>query len=220
MLITFWRISNFHATPIPQDVFAGGTDTTAVTSAWIFAELINNPDIKAKLWDEIDNKIGRDRSPSYEEISELDLLDAVVHETLRHHPIVQLGAPALVEEEIQLQDGKFIIPPGTWALLNIWGMAHDAKHWADPMRWNPQRWIDNPDLKKSNAFQPFKSGMRTCLGRFLAVTEMKFIVVSLLQRFDFEHPEGAGHLLDLTENDYNGINKPLATVRFRAIRRK
>lgn len=203
------------------DIFAGGTDTTSITLNWLFAELANNPEEKAKLVKEIEESVGFNRLPTFDELNTgLPYLDAAVHETFRHHPIVQLGAPALVTEPISLSNGKYEIPVGAWAMLNIWGMQHDPAYWPEPMRWNPQRWVDNPDLKKSPAFVPFKIGMRSCIGRFLAIVETKLVTVALLQRFDFEHPQGPTHKLDVHESDFYGLNKPPVDMRIRVIRRE
>lgn len=186
---------------------------------WLVAELINHPEVKQNLITEIDSAIGRDRLPSVEDLQSLPYLDAVIQEILRRRPIVRNSAPVIVDEEIELAGGKYVLPVGTMALMNIWGMHHDPAYWTEPMKFHPQRWIDNPDLKKSSAFHPFRSGQRTCIGRFLALTEMKIVISALFQRFDVQHPEGPGHQYDLTTSDGDGLSKPPATVRVTFIRR-
>jgi cytochrome P450 len=180
---------------------------------------VNHPEIQTRLLNEIDNVIGADRRPTLDDLTNLPFLDAVVHEILRYRPIIHGSAPAVVEEEIELQGGKYVIPVGTWCMMNIWGMLHDAAYWSEPERFIPQRFVDDPDLKRSPAFQPFRAGVRNCIGRFLAVTEMKLAVAYFFQRFTVAHPDGEGHKLVLADKDSVGLHKPPANTRIRIIRR-
>lgn len=67
----------------------------------------------------------------------------------------------------------------------------------DPYEFNPQRFLDNAELKNYVGYMPFSLGSRLCPGRNLAFTEMKLITANLLQNFDWTSPDGK---VDVTES--------------------
>ncbi|KAJ0521122.1 putative 3,9-dihydroxypterocarpan 6A-monooxygenase [Helianthus annuus] len=67
------------------DIFAAGTDTSAITVEWALAELINHPNILKKAVEEIDQVIGKKRLLQETDIPNLPYLQAIVKETLRLH---------------------------------------------------------------------------------------------------------------------------------------
>lgn len=82
-------------------------------------------------------------------------------------------------------------------LANVWSVHHNEKYWTDPESFRPQRWIDQPELKKANFFIPFSTGLRVCPGRHLALMEAKLALARLIQKFTFA-PLRPGPI-DLTE---------------------
>jgi cytochrome P450 len=72
-----------------QDLFFGGTSTTAHSMQWLMAEMINHPQVFKKLREEIDSVVGRNRLVEDSDIPSLHYLQAVVKETLRLHPPVK-----------------------------------------------------------------------------------------------------------------------------------
>ncbi|CAI9787561.1 unnamed protein product [Fraxinus pennsylvanica] len=67
------------------DIFAAGTDTSAITTEWALAELINHPNILHKAQQEIDSVVGKNRLIEESDIPKLPYLQAIVKETdLKH----------------------------------------------------------------------------------------------------------------------------------------
>ena len=62
-----------------------GTDTTALLTEWIMAELVLNPDIQSKLHQELALAVG-DKNVTDADVAKLPYLQAVLKETLRLHP--------------------------------------------------------------------------------------------------------------------------------------
>ncbi|KAJ6709126.1 CYTOCHROME P450 78A7-RELATED [Salix koriyanagi] len=62
-----------------------GTDTTALLTEWVMAELVLNPEIQAKLSNELKLVVGN-RRVTDADAAELPYLQAVIKETLRVHP--------------------------------------------------------------------------------------------------------------------------------------
>ncbi|KAL8803180.1 MAG: hypothetical protein Q9182_003352, partial [Xanthomendoza sp. 2 TL-2023] len=68
------------------NVLLAGRDTTAGTLSFLFKELSANPDIYAKLRQEILLKIGPHEAPTYDDIKNSRYLQNVISETLRLYP--------------------------------------------------------------------------------------------------------------------------------------
>jgi cytochrome P450 len=76
-------------------IFAG-TDTTGNTLAYLFWELSHNPEWQLKLRNELQNAVGDEPSPSYDTLTDLPILEAVLQETFRVHPAALSGLQRLV----------------------------------------------------------------------------------------------------------------------------
>ena len=59
-----------------------------------------------------------------------------------------------------------------------------------PDLFNPQRWLDNPNLGRSPSFRPWGGGSTFCPGRFLARREICAFIALTLHRFEVELVEG------------------------------
>ncbi|CAM8976233.1 unnamed protein product [Rhodiola kirilowii] len=68
------------------DIFSAGTDTSAITTEWALAELINNPSMMEKARNVIDYVVGKSRLVEESDIPNLPYIQAIVKETLRLHP--------------------------------------------------------------------------------------------------------------------------------------
>ena len=61
--------------------------------------------------------------------------------------------------------------------------------WTEPERFDPERFIENGSVKKSEAFIPFGAGKRRCPGESLARAELFLFFVGIMQKFHFEGTE-------------------------------
>lgn len=63
-------------------------------------------------------------------------------------------------------------------------------NFAHPERFAPERWLPNAPSDfandKKEAFQPFSIGPRNCVGKNLAMAEMKLILARLVWQFDWQ----------------------------------
>lgn len=174
------------------DIFAAGTDTSAVTIEWALAELINNPTILRKARDEIDMVVGKDRLVEESDIPNLPYLQAIVKETLRIHPT----GPMIPRESTE--DCKIMgydIPAGTRLFVNVWALGRDPNYWKEPLVFRPERFIMTSTTEKGTAtdfrgqhfhFLPFGTGRRMCVGASLALQIIQPMLATMIQCFDFE----------------------------------
>jgi cytochrome P450 len=67
---------------------------------------------------------------------------------------------------------------------------HLSSNFAQPEKFAPERWLANapPEFNndKKAIFQPFSTGPRNCVGKNLALAEMKLILARLVWQFDWE----------------------------------
>ena len=111
---------------------------------------------------------------------------------MRLKPVAPLLAGQAVAETVV---GDVRIDAGT---LVVGVMRHDptdAKHFAEPMAFDPDRWLggDGASARSANRVaMPFGAGPRLCPGRYLALVEMKILIAMLLANFEIESVDTAG----------------------------
>ncbi|KAE7998188.1 hypothetical protein FH972_002754 [Carpinus fangiana] len=175
-----------------------GTDTTALLTEWVMAELVLHPGAQEKLQREIDSVVGN-RTLTDADVATLSYLQAVVKETLRVHPPGPLLSWArLSTSDVQLSNGM-LIPANTTAMVNMWAITHDPHVWEDPLEFRPERFLETDvDVRGGDLrLAPFGAGRRVCPGKNLGLVTVTLWVAKLVHRFTWV--EDAGHPVDLDE---------------------
>jgi sterol 14-demethylase len=105
---------------------------------------------------------GKLRSPTYEELKALPLLDGVIRETLRLHPPIHsimrkvrddVAVPASLSAPSK--DGVYVVPKGHFVLACPAVSQVDPNVWKDAQTWNPSRWSD-PEGVAAEAFRTYQ----------------------------------------------------------------
>jgi cytochrome P450 len=178
-----------------------GHDTTAAGLTWTLYHLAANPEIQDRLRAEVDGALGP-RSPTFEDIGRLALLDRVVKESLRLRPpaIGVFLRQAVQEVEI----GGWRLRKGSLAGTYSWVTHRDARWYPEPKRFDPDRFLPERVAQLPvGSYFPFGAGPRMCIGSAMATLEMQAVVAAFVQRFRFALPAGAaparpiGQLLSL-----------------------
>jgi len=132
-------------------------------------------------------------------LASLELANRTMRETLRLHPASGVGAR---EAATDVSVGEFEIRKGTLVLWSPYLAGRDAGAWADPERFDPDRFLDLDDARRAiadEAWMPFGRGPRMCVGFALAQMELTLIIARLAQRLDIEptapHPPGPTGLI-------------------------
>ncbi|KAK8653537.1 hypothetical protein V6N13_127532 [Hibiscus sabdariffa] len=176
-----------------------GTDTTALLTEWVMAELVLHPEVQAKLQREIDGAV-TNKTLTDADVAKLPYLQAVVKETLRMHPPGPLLSWArLSTSDVQLSNGM-VIPANTTAMVNMWAITHDPRVWEDPLVFKPERFlVADVDVRGGDLrLAPFGAGRRVCPGKNLGLVTVNLWVAKLVQRFKWVQDSGA-HPVELTE---------------------
>jgi len=155
-----------------------GRDTTAQALAWTFFCLASNPDVEAKAREEVCEVCGTE-DPSYNDIKSFPYLQAVLSEALRLYPSVPIDLK-FAEAKDTWPDGTSI-SEGTLVGYNIYGMGRDPSVWGiDAEVFRPERWLEMKEAPNGYQYPVFNAGPRECLGKRLAMVEMKTCLAMVL----------------------------------------
>ncbi|KAI0532893.1 cytochrome P450 3A13 [Xylaria digitata] len=114
----------------------------------------------------------------------LPYLDAVVLEGLRLFPPIPMSLPRYVPRHGRTIDG-FYIPERTIVSSQAFS-AHriDQTVFPQPNLFKPERWLqEHGALDRKRLFFAFASGGRGCIGKHLALAEMKLLLRDVYSRF-------------------------------------
>jgi cytochrome P450 len=169
-----------------QDIFIGGTDTSAATVVWAMTALMNNPRVMNKVRMEIRNLCEDKDFINENEIEKLPYLKSVVKETLRLFPPTPLLIPRETIQNCNI-DG-YEIKAKTLVYVNAWAIERDPENWEDPEQFYPERFfMSSIDFKGNNfEFIPFGSGRRMCPGLNMGVHTVELTLANLVQSFEWK----------------------------------
>ncbi|XP_049390749.1 cytochrome P450 78A7-like [Solanum stenotomum] len=184
-----------------------GTDTTALLTEWVMAELVLHPEVQNKLRQEVDN-VTMGKVVTDVDVVRMPYLQAVIKETLRVHPPGPLLSWArLSTSDVRLSNGM-VVPSHTTAMVNMWAITHDSDVWENPLEFKPERFVVseggvNVDVRGGDLrLAPFGAGRRVCPGKNLGLVTVMLWVAKLVQHFEFvedgAHPVDLGEVLKLS----------------------
>jgi cytochrome P450 len=168
-------------------LMGAGLDTTSASLAWmLWCCALAGPAMWARLRAEADDVLAGEGPFDETHLARLDLADRVMRETTRLHPAGSFS-PRMAHVDVTLGDHR--IPKGTLILWSAHLAGRDPAAWDDPLRFDPDRFVDMAPDKKALAdiaWVPFGRGARNCIGFALAQMELTIIIARLAQRLDVE----------------------------------
>ncbi|KAK5043558.1 hypothetical protein LTR84_011418 [Exophiala bonariae] len=159
-------------------IYEAGSDTTTMALEVFTLAMLLYPDVMKKGQAEVDAVCGDDRLPSFEDSEQLPYVHALVKETLRWRPVSAGGIPHAVTQEDEYMGYR--IPAGATVIGNHWAIHLDEDVYDKPLEFNPDRWIDHPDLPSA----PFGFGRRICTGQHIAKNSLLINIARILWAFD------------------------------------
>lgn len=181
-------------------VLLAGRDTTAGTLSFCLFELSRNPEVVAKLREEIRNRLGvgaNGQKPTYSDLKEMKYLSAVINETMRVYPVVPFNVRYSLRDTTLPRGGgpDGLAPVGVRAnsrvIYSTMLMQRDpdlydgpdSKNYFDPGKWIPERWVSGWSPRPWH-FIPFNGGPRICIGQQFATIEMGYTIIRILQAYE------------------------------------
>ncbi|KAI1332363.1 cytochrome P450 monooxygenase-like protein [Xylariaceae sp. FL0255] len=193
-----------------QLIVVAGSDSVAATLTHLFLELAHHPEIRKSLQNEIDAL----PNLAHENLMTIELLDAVIHETMRLHPPVPSGTQRMTPRE-GLQIGDKHIPGDTIVQVPSYTVFRDSRSFERPLDFVPDRWTTQPELiRDRSVFIPFNSGPYACVGKRLAMMEIRRCVCEVLSRYDYSAVPGHDReaWLDGKLDTFTIVSAPLPLV--------
>jgi len=169
-------------------LFLAGHETTALALSFALDLLARHPEQAAVLKAEVDRVLAG-RTARLEDFAKLVYTDAVVRESMRlYPPAYAIGREALADREI----AGWVVPRGAQVLVPQWVVHRDARWFAEPDAFRPERWLDGlADRLPRFAYFPFGGGARVCVGNHFAMLEAVLALATIAQhvrvRPDGEH---------------------------------
>ena len=174
--------------------------------------MATHPEVVEKLRYEMDS--ANAGTSSMESIARLPYLNATINEAMRlYSPSTALFTRVALRDVVI---GETSVSKGTLVVVPIWNLHHDARSFAEPDTYRPERFMpDAPPIPRS-AYMPFGAGPHFCLGQHFASMEMALIAAHIVQNFDLALEAGAV----LPEPVVDVALKPKTTMLVRFTRRQ
>ncbi|KAH8101537.1 cytochrome P450 [Cristinia sonorae] len=185
-------------------VTIAGSDTTSATLSNALYLLLTHPNVYRRVQEEIDRFYPPDEnSLDCKFHPKMRILDAVINETLRLYPVVPSGSQRATQRKGFHLDSCYI-PPYTTVRVHTWSIHRDSRNFSpSPNSFWPDRWLIASNLNadkyhpcpetfthNTDAFHPFSYGPANCVGKNLAMKELKMAITHLLHRVNVRLAEG------------------------------
>lgn len=169
-----------------MSTISGAADTTATTTGAIFYYLLKNPYALQKLREEL-KAADTPLIPAFAQTKDLRYLDAVIKESMRLMPIMNLPLERIVPQGGVTIGGAFFPKGSTVGVLPSVIHMHKATFGEDAEVFRPERWTEASRERLKTMEQMhmgFSRGRRVCLGQNIAVLQLKKVVPALVLKFD------------------------------------
>ncbi|KAL8140565.1 hypothetical protein V2J09_006586 [Rumex salicifolius] len=181
-----------------------GRDSVASALTALFLLISAHPAVEAAILREAEAVLDPstdDVAPNFEQIRRLNYLQAAVYETMRLYPPVQFDSKFCKNDDV-LPDGTKVAK-GTRVTYHTYAMGRMEEIWGkDCLEFKPERWLKKNkrndvvsfwfSCESAYKYPVFQAGVRVCLGKELAIMQIKIVALSLFRRFRFPVAGGGG----------------------------
>ncbi|GFS62402.1 cytochrome P450 18a1, partial [Nephila pilipes] len=163
-LLEIQKKSNDPNTTFKKDVladlsrafFGAGSETVRITVDWMLIVSAAYPRVQKRIQAEIDEVIGPDRFPTWQDRLRMPFTEAAIAELMRWRTIVPLNIMRYTLQDTELNG--YFIPKHTHVLAVLWALDHDKKLWGnDVHEYKPERMLseDGKKVVKPDHAVPF-----------------------------------------------------------------
>ncbi|CAN6709850.1 unnamed protein product [Malus baccata var. baccata] len=194
------RLEEEELVTLVSEVINAGTDTSATALEWALLHLVMDQKIQEKLYREIVDCVGTDRSPYTNEqkpheevitesdVEKLSYLSAVVKETFRRHPPSHFVLSHAALENTEL--GGYTVPADASVEFYTAWVTEDPDMWEDPGEFRPERFLEGGDGvdvdvtgTKGVKMVPFGAGRRICPAWTLGTLHINLLLARMVHAF-------------------------------------
>lgn len=173
---------------------------------FIAHELTVNPDVQAKLYDEVSATNESGTTFDYDILNKMKYLDMIVSEVLRKWtPSPQTDRQVTAPYTLQISDRHSVkLNVGDGILIPMYSLHMDPKYFPDPTRFDPERFSkENLDKIVPGTYLPFGWGPRNCVGSRFAIMETKLVIYHLIRNYKFEKCDKTVDPIRLAANTFS-----------------
>ncbi|KAF2649441.1 putative benzoate 4-monooxygenase cytochrome P450 [Lophiostoma macrostomum CBS 122681] len=168
-------------------LIVAGSDTVASTMINLFYRLALHPEHAVRIREELDSIPSIQDSQTLKSLSHLN---GAINEVLRLHPSVPTGGYRESPPEGVEVAGTWI-PGNTTIVAPRYTLGRLEKIYERPEEFVPERWYSRPQMVKDrSAFNPFSMGRYACVGKNLALAEIRFVTALLVTRYEIAFAPG------------------------------
>lgn len=162
-------------------IIIAGSDTVSIALTFLFYNLALKPEHVSKLREELKGvDITNNRA-----LQSLAHLNALINETLRLYPPV-VTAPLRQTPPEGLKIDDRYIPGNVTISTPLWSLGRLESSYERATEFLPERWYSSSNLiKDTQGYAPFASGAHSCLGKQLALIELRLVTARLVTQYDF-----------------------------------
>jgi cytochrome P450 len=176
--------------PLPDDEIChelvlfmlAGHDTTSTTLTYALWSMGHDRDIQERVRAEVAALGERALAPG--DVAELGYTVRVLHEALRLCPP---AAGTLRSPTRDIVVDGYRVEAKTIALVSFYAMHRDPTLWADPLRFDPDRFLPERSKVRSRwQYLPFGGGPRSCIGDHFAMLEATLALATIIRAAEIE----------------------------------
>lgn len=183
-----YNISEDQAAYTIGTLFEAGAGTTAAAMMSFMLAMTLHPAEYTKLQAEVDEVVGNDRIPSFDDMPSLPRVRAVAKEVLRWRPVTAGGLPHILtrDDVYEMKDGRRLFFPARSNFHPVqWSIHREPNRYPDPDNFRPERWLEKgwptfkePLTKYPNLqnFSAFGFGRRICPGLNIAEQSLYILI--------------------------------------------
>lgn len=208
LLFEIWKCEGYSGTlqfeqilPVLASISAIGADTIKSTGQFLLKVLATHPEVEQKLHQEISSL--KDKSFTIDDLNKLKYLDMVIKETMRLYPAAGIIVRDVTQpftlrqvDDSNISSEKLmnivnltkptsqdlLISKNTLIIVSPFITHHLEEYWPDSNKFIPERFADETLIPKGS-YIPFGVGQQDCIGKHLAMNELKLLIVSILLRY-------------------------------------
>ncbi|MBB5960714.1 pentalenene oxygenase [Saccharothrix tamanrassetensis] len=157
----------------------GGAETVGCTLSWALHMLTGHPDLEDRLHQEVDTVLAGRRA-GFADLPRLHLTRRVITETLRHYPPAWL-VTRRVTTDAEIDGHR--VRAGTTVCYSPYLVHHRPDSYPVPDHYDPDRWAPERSQPPRQAFIPFGTGARKCIGEQFGLIETTLALATITSRW-------------------------------------
>ncbi|OKL60513.1 hypothetical protein UA08_04265 [Talaromyces atroroseus] len=172
-----------------QLLVVAGSDTTSAALTCALYQLARNTRIQSQLREAISASLtaSHETEIKAQRIQNIDLLNGIINESLRLYPPVPTSLWRDTPPEGLWIDDETYIPGNVTVSTPQYVLGRSSEVFEESDAFIPERWYSRPEMvKQGKAYAPFNIGTHSCVGKPLAMLNMRLTLAQLVHTYEFE----------------------------------